>query len=214
MSTNTLKICTLGIKIIFPLLCGKIPNNLINRYTIIVLVLSVYVLGHTDFGVNFCPQVLLHKLPYSPYIIYHQRWNQRNVRISLASTYDLYMIFCTKVNWAIQITPLNIWNWAALSDWEKPMLGPETGLVERLLGLHVGMKWVVGGGARPISKQRIRADRGRRNNKKSRRPWRREWSQFLTISHAQLLCILSVKHCFFSWGDLNLGQPQLLHKFD
>lgn len=50
------------------------------------------------------------------------------------------------------------------------MLGLETGLVERLLGLHVGMKWVVGRGARPISKQRILADRGRRNNKKSRRP--------------------------------------------
>lgn len=47
------------------------------------------------------------------------------------------------------------------------MLGPETGLIERLLGLHIGLKWVMGRGARPISKQRILTDRGRRNNTKS-----------------------------------------------
>lgn len=50
------------------------------------------------------------------------------------------------------------------------MLSTETGLIKRVLGLHIGLKWVMRGEARPISKQRILADRGRRNNTKSQRP--------------------------------------------
>lgn len=65
------------VKVIFLILCGKLPNSLINRYTITVLVLTLIPIpGYNDFGANFFPQVLLPKLPYSLFIIYHQGLNE------------------------------------------------------------------------------------------------------------------------------------------
>lgn len=180
----------------------KISNSLKNRYTIIVLVLTVYTCTgpHWLWG-KFLPTCYwschIHHLLYLPSGIKLE--TRGNVQISLAShLWPVYIIFCTKMNWAIQITPLRVWNWATNIQWlRKLVLGPEAGPIERALDFRdmVEMGCVQDEAAGPISKQRNLAKRGRRTNQKS---------QKLTVFdhfYVQLSCILSMKHCCFPDPD-------------
>lgn len=152
--------------------------------------------------VNFCSQILEHKLSYSLSIIRHQTLSQRCVEMS---RYHWLLIYDRRISSFAQrwTEPLRLFLWVfGIGQYlmtEQLVLGPEADLIERLLDLQINIIWkeswvsLQREGVRPINKQKYLADRERPNWKSQRHspgPKRENCHSFwqLPISNYQLFC--------------------------